>query len=157
MVKLKNKTLVVVTDSEKALFLVNRTDGDDPNLEVIRKDEEANPPDREQSANVPGTTQESAAPGVRSYQETDFHELQKERFAKDLSDKLYKMAHSGDFDSLVIVAPPSVLGTLRDEMHQEVSDKVIGEIDKTLTGHPVPDIEKIVVETLAEMDDHRVA
>ena len=157
MAELENGTLVVVTDSEKALFLVNRTDGEDPNLEVIRKETEANPPDRVQSANKPGMNQESASPGVRSYDEIDFHELQKERFAADLADRLYKMAHSGEFTSLVVVAPPMVLGVLRDEMHQEVSAKLIAEIDKTLTGHPMPEIEKIVAETLSDMKDQRAA
>ena len=142
-------TLVVVSDSEKALFLVNRTDAEDPHLDVIRKDIEDNPPDREQKANRAGMTQESASPGVRSYDETDFHELQKERFAADLADKLYKMAHAGKFDRLILVASPQILGVLRNEMHKEVSDRVIGEVDKTLTNHPVHEIEKIVSDALA--------
>ncbi|MCK0166611.1 host attachment family protein [Jannaschia sp. S6380] len=153
MPSLKNGTMVVVTDSEKALFLVNRTDAEDPNLEIVRKDEEENPRDREQTANRRGRVQESAGSGVSAYDETDFHELQKERFAADLADKLYKMAHSGRFSSLVIVASPQVLGVLRDEMHKEVSDKVIAEIPKTLTNHPVNKIEKLVKDELADMDD----
>jgi protein required for attachment to host cells len=36
------------------------------------------------------------------------------------------------------------LGELRDEMHQEVAAKVVGEIPKTLTNHPMDEIEKIV-------------
>ncbi|MEM7711285.1 MAG: host attachment family protein [Pseudomonadota bacterium] len=157
MTALENGTMVVVSDSEKALFMVNRTDGEDPFLDIVRKDYEENPPDREQTANRRGRVQESAGTGRAAYDETDFHELQKERFAADLADKLYKMAHSGVYDSLVIVASPQVLGVVRDEMHKEVSGKVIAEIDKTLTNHPLPEIEKIVTETLAEMDDQRAA
>ena len=153
MTKLANGTLVVVADSEKALYLVNRTDGEDPHLEVMDKEVEENPPDREQKANRAGMNQESASPGVRSYEETDFHELQKDRFASDLADRLYKMAHAGAYDRLVIVAPPQVLGVVRSEMHQEVSAKVVAEIDKTLTNHPLPEIEKIVVDSLAAMTD----
>lgn len=152
MPSLKNGTMVVVTDSEKALFLVNLTDAEDPNLEVVRKDEEDNPPDREQTANRRGRVQESHGSGVSAYDETDFHELQKERFASDLADKLYKMAHKGRFNELVLVASPQVLGVLRDEMHKEVSDKVIAEIPKTLTNHPLPEIEKLVKHDLAAMD-----
>ena len=153
MARLSEGTMVVVTDSEKALFMVNRTDAEDPNLEVVRVDEEPNPPDREQKANRAGQNQESAAPGVRSYEETDFHELQKDRFAADLAETLYKMAHAGRFETLVIVASPQVLGVLRGEMHQEVSSKVVGEIPKTLTNHPLNEIEKIVTTDLAEMGD----
>ena len=144
MTRLTNGTLVVVSDSEKALFLVNETDDEDPNLVVIRKHEEPNPPDREQKANRTGTTQESASPGVRSYDETDFHELQRDRFASDLADRLYKMAHRGEYDRLVLVASPQVLGVVREAMHKEVSDKLVATIDKTLTNHPLDEIERIV-------------
>ena len=80
--------------------------------------------------------------------DTDWHELAKERFAKDLSDLLYKEAHKGHFDKLIIVASPQVLGVLRDEMHSEVTSKIIAEIPKTLTNHPVNEIEKIVKHEL---------
>ena len=152
MPSLKNGTMIVVTDSEKALFMVNLTDDEDPNFDIVRVDEEANPPDRDQKANRSGMNQESASPGVRSYDETDFHELQKERFAADLAEKLYKMAHAGRFESLVIVASPQVLGVLRQEMHKEVSDKIVAEIPKTLTGHPRDEIETLVKTHLDKMD-----
>ncbi|MFO6463345.1 host attachment family protein [Jannaschia sp. KMU-145] len=153
MTKLTNGTLVVVTDSEKALFMINRTDDENPNLEIVRKEEEDNPPDREQTANRRGRVQESHGSGVSAYDETDFHELQKERFAADLADKLYKMAHAGKFERLVLVASPMVLGVMRDEMHQEVTSKIVAEIDKTLTNHPLNEIEKIVSDELAGMSD----
>jgi protein required for attachment to host cells len=145
--------MVVVADSEKALFMINRTDAEDPNLDIVRVDEEDNPPDREQKANRAGQNQESAAPGVRTYEETDFHELQKDRFAADLADKLYKMAHRGRFDRLVIVAAPQVLGVVRAEMHKEVDDKVVAEIAKTLTNHPLHEIEDLVKQDLDGMDE----
>lgn len=152
MAGLANGTLVVVSDSEKALFLVNRTDDADPHLEVVDKEQEANPPDREQKSDQPGQSQESAAPGVRSYQETDFHALQKERFASDLAERLYKMAHAGKYDRLVLVASPQVLGVVRDEMHKEVADRLVATVDKTLTNHPLHEIERIVAESVSGGD-----
>lgn len=153
MPRLTNGTLVVVSDSEKALFLVNRTDDEDPYLEIVDKDYEDNPPDREQSANRRGRQSESTGERRTAYEDTDFHELQKDRFAADLADKLYSMAHSGVYDRLVIVASPQVLGVVRDAMHKEVSGRVVAEIDKTLTNHPLPELERIVVDSLAELDD----
>lgn len=144
MTKLTNGTWVVVADGEKALFLENITDGEDPNLNVIGKDEQDNPKDIAQSANRPGRMNDGGQGQKSAFEDTDWHELAKERFASDLADKLYKKAHSGKFDRLVICAAPNILGELRNEMHQEVSDKVVGEIDKTLTNHTIPDIEKIV-------------
>lgn len=149
MTKIRNGTWVVVTDSEKALFLRNVTDGEDPNLEVIRKKEQENPKDIDQSANRPGRVGQSANPGKSAYDDTDWHELAKDRFAIELAEILYDRAHKGKFDSLVLVASPGVLGTLRDELHQEVTDKIIGEIPKTLTNHPLAEIEQIVKSDLA--------
>ena len=128
MTKLKQGTLVVVTDSEKALFLRNLTDDADPNLKLTDKDEQENPSDREQSANRPGRMPDTGNGQMSALDDTDWHELAKERFAKDLSDKLYAEAHKGAFERLVIVASPKTLGILREEMHQEVTAKTMRAI-----------------------------
>ncbi len=54
------------------------------------------------------------------------------------------MAHRGDFEKIVIVAPPVVLGEMRHKLHKEVEDRVVAEIAKTLTGHPIAQMEKIL-------------
>ena len=48
----------------------------------------------------------------------------------------------------MLVAPPKVLGMLREDMHKEVTDRVVAEIGKNLTGHPVAEIEKLVMKEL---------
>ena len=50
MTHLDHGTWVVVTDSEKALFLENVTDHSDPNLDVFDETTQDNPSDRAQSA-----------------------------------------------------------------------------------------------------------
>ena len=105
MTKLSQDTWVLIADGEKALFLQNHTDGKDPYLQVVRKEEQ---------------------------------------------DILYKLAHKGRFERIVLVAPPAVLGDLRDDLHKEVRNKVVGEISKTLTNHPIDEIEKIVAGELAQ-------
>ena len=148
MSKLKQGTWVLIADGEKALFLENRTDGEDPFFEVFREEEQDNPPTREQAANRPGRMSDGPSGHRSALDDTDWHQLAKDRFAQDLADILYKKAHKGDFDSIVLVAPPATLGELRKEIHQEVADKVIGEVPKTLTNHPIEDLEKIVVNEL---------
>lgn len=149
MTTLKQDTWVVVADSEKALFLRNKTDGEDPFLEVVRKTEQENPKDIDQSANRPGRMAGSSHGTRSALDDTDWHELAKDRFATDLSDRLYKRVHSGDMQRIVLVAAPQILGALRDHLHPEVRARVVGEIDKTLTNHPVTEIEKIVKRELA--------
>ncbi|MEQ5871794.1 host attachment protein [Sagittula sp. NFXS13] len=148
MAELKKGTWVVVADSEKVLFLRNMTDHENPNLDVFDEDEQDNPSDEEQSANRPGRMKDNGVGQKSAYQDTDWHELAKDRFAADLADKLYAEAHKGSFEKLIIVASPQVLGVLRDEMHKEVSDKVIAEVPKTLTNHPVNEIEDLVKKEL---------
>ncbi|WP_040817308.1 host attachment family protein [Litoreibacter arenae] len=150
MTGLPHKAWVVVADGEKALILENLTDGENPNLKVVSKDEQDNPKDIEQSANRPGRMHDNGQGQRSALDDTDWHELAKERFAADLADMLYEKAHKGKFEALVIVAAPKILGELRDALHQEVTNKVIGEIDKTLTNHDVRDIEKIVKSELAK-------
>lgn len=144
MAKLKNDTLIVVADGEKVLFLRNRTDHEDPNFDVTGSDEQDNPPNREQAANRRGRMPDTGPSQMSAMDDTDWHELAKERFAADLADKLYERAHKGEFDRLVLVAAPKILGELRDQLHQEVTDKIVAEIPKTLTNHPVDEIEKVV-------------
>ncbi|GHF63158.1 host attachment family protein [Seohaeicola zhoushanensis] len=148
MTEIKQGTWVVVTDSEKALFLRNLTDHQNPNFEVVAKEEQDNPPSREQGANRPGRMHDSGPNQKSAMDDTDWHQLAKERFAADLSERLYARAHRGDFDSLILVASPQVLGNLRAALHKEVADKVIAEVPKTLTNHPLDQIEKLVKHEL---------
>ena len=91
MARIRNGTWIVVTDSEKALFLRNLTDHEDPHLEVTGKDEQENPSDIEQSANRPGRMQDTGVQQRSALDDTDWHELAKERFAADLAEKLYHL------------------------------------------------------------------
>ena len=148
MARLSKDTWVVVTDSEKALFLRNLTDHQSPNLDLFDSDTQENPSDREQSANRPGRRAGGSVGQRSAMDDTNWHELAKERFAAQLADKLYAEAHKGAFSKLVLVAAPQVLGQLRDALHPEVATRVIAEIPKTLTNHPVDKIETLVKKEL---------
>ena len=135
---------VLVADGEKALILRNEGDGAYPNLQVTRLIEQDNPATRDQGTDRPGRFSDGPSVHRSAVQETDWHRLAEERFARDLADRLYKAAHAGRFDRLILVAPPRTLGELRDALHKEVRARVIAEIDKDLTNHPVHEIEKKV-------------
>ena len=149
MTELKTGTWVLVADSEKALFLENIADGEDPHLVVRREESQENPSDREQSANRPGRVQDTGVGQRSALADTDWHQLAKERFAADLADILYRKAHRGDFDRIVLACAPQVLGALRPDLHKEVSAKVVGEVPKLLTNHTLDKIEAILKDELA--------
>ncbi|HEX9946949.1 MAG TPA: host attachment family protein [Allosphingosinicella sp.] len=141
-----HNSFVVVADGKKMLFFRNEGDSEYPKLEVERKREQENPADRDQRTDSPGRTFDASGGAGRSaYQETDFHQLEEERFAAETADLLKKRALRNDFDSLIIVAPPKTLGELRKHYHKEVEKRLAGEIAKDLTGHPVTEIEKILL------------
>ncbi|MEZ5783672.1 MAG: host attachment family protein [Rhizobiaceae bacterium] len=144
-VRLKHGVWVIVADGEKALFLKNEGDATYPNLNVVRELHEENPPSREQGTDQPGRMSDGPSSHRSAVEEVDWHRIAKERFADEISERLYKMAHRGDFEEIVLIAPPLVLGEMRKKLHKEVESKVIGEVAKTLTGHPVYEIEKILM------------
>ena len=146
--RLTKGTWVLIADGEKALILENQTDHENPYLTVLSKEEQENPPDHAQSANRRGRFNDGPSLHRSAVEDTDWHQLAKDRFADDLADMLYKKAHKGAFKDIVLVASPGVLGELRSKMHQEVEHKVVAEVPKTLTNHNLDDIEKILKDEL---------
>ena len=136
---------VMVGDGEKALFLRNEGDAAYPNLEVLNVLEHENPRTGQQGTDRPGRAFSSIGGHRSALQETNWHKLEKHRFAKEIAQTLYAAAHRGQYSKLVIAAPPMIMGDLRRALHKEVSDKVVAEVSKDLTNMPPHEIEKILV------------
>jgi protein required for attachment to host cells len=144
-IRIPYDALVLVGDGAKAIFYRNKGDAQHPNLIVEDVLGEDNPPAREQGTDQPGRGFAAAASARRSaMEETDWHQLAEDRFARDIAEALYRKAHAGRYDKLVVVAPPKVLGELRKSFHKEVAERLIAEVDKTLTGHDVGEIERLL-------------
>jgi len=142
ILKIEHDAWVVVADGEKALFLRNEGDAVHPNLQVFREMHDENPATRDQGTDRPGRVPNIGGNHRSAVEETDWHRIEKERFAAEIADRLYKLAHRDRFKKLIVVAPPAVLGDMRKEFHKEVSDRIVAEVPKTLTNHPVDQIEK---------------
>lgn len=142
--KLKRGLWVVVADGEKALFLENRGDTQYPDLQVVQEMEQANPATREQGSDRPGRYGNGPSVHRSAVEDTDWHRLGKERFADEIAERLYKLAHRGAFKEMVLIAPPQVLGDMRRKLHKEVAEKITVEIPKTLTNHTIVDIENLL-------------
>jgi protein required for attachment to host cells len=150
------------------LFLRNDGDEEFPNLQVELAEEHPNPRDIDQktdqagraSSQRSGVSAPAGASGGSNQQgpaggggaqfaqgggtmgEADYHQLEEDRFAGECADMLRKRALARKFDKLIVVAPARTLGELRKHYHKEVESRLIGELAKDLTGHPIPDIEK---------------
>ncbi len=143
---IEHNAWVMVGDGEKALFFRNEGDATFPKLEVVNVLEHDNPSTSEQGTDRPGRTFSSMGTRRSAYQETNWHKLEKHRFAKEIADALYSAAHRGQYSKLILAAPPMTLGDLRKALHKEVSDKVVGEVSKDLTNMPAHEIERALTQ-----------
>lgn len=64
------------------------------------------------------------------------HEHESLQFAKQLASRLDNARNNGDYDKLVLVAPPEFLGHLRSNLSKEVMSMVSRQIDKNLVQKP---------------------
>nr|MBF0685974.1 host attachment protein [Pseudomonas sp.] len=142
--KIPANALVVIADGRKIMFLRNTGDATYPELEVETLKEQANPADRDQGTDTPGRAHSPTGYARSAMSETNFHDLEEARFAAEAAEMLRKQALAGSFQKLIVVAPPRTLGELRKKYHKEVSDRIIAEVDKDLTGHPVDEITRLL-------------
>jgi protein required for attachment to host cells len=84
----------------------------------------------------------NAGPAGHRPPESSAQETDEATFAKQLAQELYRRAHSGDFEALVLIADPQTLGQIRPSLHKEVRDRLVFDLHKTLTKSPIADIEK---------------
>lgn len=149
---LPNNALVLVTDGRKTLFFRNEGDENQIDLRTETHDEREDVSSKgELATDSPGTNQQSFGYGRSTYEETDFKQLEEDRWAHSAADEVNKRALANDFDALAIIAPPKTLGELRKKLHKEAARRLICEIPKEMTGRPIPDIEALLVgETKAE-------
>jgi protein required for attachment to host cells len=132
--------LLVIGDGRKALFLRNEGTPHRVRPAVERVLRQENPPTRSQGTDRPGRKPGADGHARSAIGDTDWHELAEERFAQGIAETLYRLVHTHSSTELVIVAPPRVLGELRQAMHPEVASRVVAEVAKDLTGHPLPEI-----------------
>lgn len=163
-----HNSVVLVADGRKLLFLRNEGDADYPSLSVELAEERINPADQDHKTDKAGRASSTqSGPGAPSIArngsnhakgggaqfapsrgtlgETDFHQMEEDRFAADAAELLKKRAFANEYESLIVIAPPKTLGELRKHYHKEVTQRLSGELAKDLTGHPIPEIEQALL------------
>lgn len=149
---LPHNALVLVADGRKMLFFRNHGDEGQIDLRTEAHDARKDRQDREIKTDAPGVVQQSAGTGRSTYEETDFHQQEEDRWIKEAAEELKRRALRNDFDALAIIAPPKALGVLKKCLHKEVEKRVVCTVNKEMSGRPVPDIEALLVgETQVEL------
>jgi protein required for attachment to host cells len=140
--RMPHDTLVLVGDGRKALFLRNHGDEKFPDLKVERVFSDPNPPTREQGTDKPGRAFAGVGSRRGAMEQTDWHDLEEHRFARAVADALERLVHEHKAERIVIASPPRTLADLRQALHADVKKRIVGELSKDLTHHPVHEIEK---------------
>ncbi|UAK22937.1 host attachment family protein [Sphingomonas nostoxanthinifaciens] len=135
---------ILVADGAKMLFFRNEGDAQQPNLQVVAAEQQADEADRDIKSAPAGRM-----PGGNNADESDFHQQAEDRFAVEAAERVNRGALADEFETLIIVAPPRTLGELRRHFHAKAQAKITAEIAKDLTNHPVDRIEAALLDYTA--------
>ncbi len=94
----------------------------------------------------PAVSDSNKSAGVNHHDGGDARGEDMEEFAHaaGVTDYLNRAVLDGTISKLVVIADPTTLGEMRQHYHDKLKDALIGEINKTLTGHSGADIAKTI-------------
>ena len=136
-------TLILVGDGRKALVL--RNDGDEkfPNLATERVFATENLPAHGAGSDAPGrASRPPVLTRAAALAIPTGTSLTRTGLPTRSPPALECVVRERNTKALIIVAPPKTLADLRSALHADLKSRVIAEIDRDLTHHPVYDIEK---------------
>ncbi len=137
--KIPHKTLVLVADGEKLLLFRNEGDETYPVLETVLHEQQSHAATGEQGSDRPGRSFSSIGARRSSYNETDWHQQDEDRFAIHAAGLLERAASASDA-GIVVLAPPRTLGTLRKHWGRHTRTGLLAEIAKDLVHHMTDDV-----------------
>ena len=143
-------TWIVIADGSEARFFANHGPG--KGLEALSPESVSVELRRsgEIMADRPGRTFDSAGQGRHAMAPpSDAKEEQKRRFLKAVAEGLNAAALSGQFDELILAAPPKALGELRQDLDSHALERIRGELAKDLVNTPEQELPKHFAEQLA--------
>lgn len=135
------KTWILIADGARARIVLNDGPGRGVKPGPDQEFAGVNAPTREIVSDRPGRAFDSVGQGRHSMEpRTDPHDHEQRSFHHRIAAYLDSAAKRGDFDRLVLVAPPKTLGNLRTELSEPTRTKVVGELNKDLTHVPVHEL-----------------
>jgi protein required for attachment to host cells len=135
----KLRIWAVVADGARVRILLNVANGPRllPVVGGVFTNPEAHGHARDLGSDRPGRSFESVGHARHAEQpRTDPHREAKRHFAKQICDFIEKGAAENQFDQLVLIAPPQMLGDLRAHLGPKSAHRIAAEVDKDLTQLP---------------------
>lgn len=142
--RLSHDIHVLVCDAQKALLMRNAGDATHPNLVVEHEFEApANPASREHVSDGPGKHPNLHGPSS-AMETADSHQRAEDAFITETAHAVSRLCTKNGVDKLVVVAPPRALAALREALDDSTRRRIVAEIGKDLTKHPVHEIERLL-------------
>jgi protein required for attachment to host cells len=89
----------------------------------------------------PARVMESATPGRSAIEpRRDLKDAAKQDFVKSVAEQIDVEHGRGQFDNLVLVAPPGVLTELKNHLSKAMTERVVNDVQKDLTNVPDHDL-----------------
>ncbi|HET9273696.1 MAG TPA: host attachment protein [Methyloceanibacter sp.] len=89
----------------------------------------------------PARVMESATPGRSAIEpRRDLKDAAKQDFVKLVAEQIDVEHGRGQFDNLVLVAPPGVLTELKNHLSKAMAERVVNDVQKDLTNVPDHDL-----------------
>ena len=130
--QLPKDTTVAVADGEK--FNLFRNEGDEANLKLTPLAHDK--VDADHDGATRGRHGSSANP--------DGGQDKEDSFTAGVVALLNKKVLAGQMSALLVIAAPRTLGAIRPQYHAKLTEILLGEIAKDLTGHTMHDVEKAI-------------
>lgn len=131
--KLPHKAHVAIVDGEHFTVMQNNGQPFEPKLEGAQK---------------PDLTATNFSAGVKHQddlgQRTNSTDLNELAHGAAAAEWLNAKAISGELTDVLVIADPKTLGEMRRHYHSELQKRIVGEIDKTVTGEPTAKIEQVI-------------
>ena len=143
--KIDHGAWIVVCDGAKALVLENAGNRKTPNLRTKEVYEHDDPKTHELGTDRPGRSSSSVGNGQSAMEQTDWHDLEEQRFLARLAARLDKAVLGGETPSLILVAPPRAIGVLRKAFTSHVRQAIRAEVEKDYVKLPLDEITRHLV------------
>ncbi|MDH3588566.1 MAG: host attachment protein [Gammaproteobacteria bacterium] len=136
-----NRTWVVVAESSRARIF--STTGPRAGLDEIEglAQPEARLKESDLVSDSHGRSFDSGGTGRHAMgREVDQKHHEAMSFARTICEHLERDRTRGNYEKLILIAPPAFLGLLRKSMHQSCADRVVATINKNLVQHDAAQI-----------------
>lgn len=140
------KTWIVLTDATSLRLAINEGPGkgvyglSDPGLVAAPVTE---------LSDEPGVTHASVGPNRGGISDPDLKKQAQAAFADDIVGLLEQARHEKDFHRFILVAPPAMLGILRQKLTPGLQAVLHAEIPKDLTHLPLNDLPAHLADVIA--------